>query len=55
MKIFDYELVMDESGEELESAVKGLLKHGWQPYGSPFVWKQYGCQAMVKTKTDKKP
>ncbi len=49
--ILDYLIIEDIDGGDLASQIKCFMHEGWCPYGDPFVYHAYICQAMVKYKT----
>jgi hypothetical protein len=59
MKIERYKTVTAKNFRELDQSVEMELKHGWQPFGSPYVRDGkvesyegdcFFCQAMVMEK-----
>jgi len=53
-EIKKYLTVRESNYKDLDDAVNGKIKEGWQPFGSPYVTDAtsefLACQAMVSTK-----
>jgi hypothetical protein len=48
-EIVEYCTAVESSRTDLDTKVNEMIKHGYQPFGSPYVKdNSYPCQAMVK-------